>query len=148
MNGYDDKSEICGFASDLIDVADLYERAADKVGDDHLADSLRRWGARRRRMADVLLTKAGISGEPQGSLLPTPDEVWLELKALFSSADSALAAAVRSADEMVMVALESYLDHAQPPGSAAVAATWLHSELQRELGPTETRPDTSQKQPG
>lgn len=148
MNRQDDKSEICGFASDLVDVAELYEKAADKVGNDHLADRLRRWGARRRRMADVLLSKAGISGEPQGSLLPTPDEVWLELKALFSTADSAIAATARSADEMVMVAVESYLDHAQPSGSAAAAATWLQTELQRDLGPTGNRTSIPQKQPG
>lgn len=148
MDGQDDKSEICRIASQLVDVADLYGKAADRVADGHLADCLRRWGSRRRRMGDELLARAGISGQPSGSLLPTPDEVWLELKAIFSDADSAAAASVRSADEMVMVVLEDYLHHSQPSETAAAAAGWLHDELRQDLGPTEKQSHIPQKQPG
>lgn len=148
MTASDYKSEICRIATQLTDVANLYTQAADHASEPELAQCLRHMASRRSRMADELLSKAGISGPPAGSFLPTPDEVWLKIRSAISDPDGAAAASARSADETLMKIVADYLHHGQPSGVAAAAATRVHDELQRDLGPTEKHSDVPENQPG
>lgn len=148
MTEQDYRSDICRIATQLVDAANLYAQAADRVSEPDLAQCLRRAAAQRFRMGDELLSRAGISGRPADSFLPTPEEVWLNVTSLIFNSDSGAAAAARSADRALMTVVEDYLVHAKPSGSAAAAVMWLHEMLQRVIGGTSERPDLRPNQPG
>lgn len=138
MDAEDDKSEICGFAARLMDVAQLYEQAADKVAHAETAAWIRTRTECRRQMAETLLAHAGLSGEPSSTPLPLPEAVWMKASSLLSGSDGAVLRPLRSADRALLVAVTDYLDHSAPSGRAASAAEWLRERLERDVGPGDT----------
>lgn len=148
MDTRDDKSEICRFANRLVDVAALYEQAAEKVDEPETASCLAGKAEARRKMSEVLLGRADLGGEPSGSTLPTPDSVLLKVSSALSATDDAIVATVRSADRELLAAVSDYLGHARPAGGAATAVHWLRDRLQSEVGPVVKEDATPAIQPG
>lgn len=124
MDAQDEKSEICRMGSELVDVAEIYGLAADRVSDPALKGHLWSRQSRRAKMGDELLMRAGLGGRPTGSLLPTADEVWLKLKNFISSDDAAVVAPAHSVDQMLLDSVEQFLQ-STPTAPAAAAARWL-----------------------
>lgn len=137
MTAQDDKSEICGLAARLEDVAQLYEAAEAKVDDGDMASCLRAQAQCRRQMANALLARAGLSGDPPNSPLPLPEAVWMTANSLLSGSDEAVIGPLRSADGDLLEAVRDYLDHSTPSARAASAAQWLRERLEREVGACE-----------
>ncbi|MFN3388985.1 MAG: hypothetical protein ACK40O_08630 [Allosphingosinicella sp.] len=135
MKAQDDKSEICGLAARIEDVAQLYDEAAAKVEDADTASCLAARAKCRRQMADDLLARAGLSGEAPGSLLPLPEAVWLKASSILSGSDEALMSPLRAADRQLLDAVTNYLKHSDASGRPAAAAKRLRERLEREIGP-------------
>lgn len=150
MNIQDDKSEICRIASEAIDVADLYLQAARRTEDPGLGDCLEHRSRQRRRMSAALLARAGVDqeGEAPGSVLPTPQEVWLRLKSFAAGPDHAALSTIRAADDQLLTIINDYLNHSTPSTQAAAAAQWLRDQLVQERGATNDRDPTPDRQPG
>lgn len=147
MGSQDDKSEICRLASQLENVATLYEKASTKVEEPGTASWLLSRAECRREMMRALLARAGLSSEAAGSALPVPEALWLKVNSLVSTSDEALIQPVCSADHTLLQMVKDYLSYSDASGRAAIAARWLRDTLEAEVGPV---PDivAPQHQPG
>lgn len=147
MHSQDDKSEISRLASQLADVAELYEKAAASVEEPGTSSWLLQRAERRRQMMRGLLAWAGLSGEAVGSALPVPEALWLKASSLISTSDEAVIKPVRSAERALLHMVEDYLGYSDASGRPAIAARWLLDALKPEVGP-DGDTNAPRKQPG